>query len=267
MTSLQELITRGRFIFSTAPSRLQVFEAVNGKRNTKEIAGTLGRHPNNVRRDLRLIEDVGLIQPVVHDGQPLTKDRSLVYERVPLARAIPSRYFQEPARLPRITALPVVVNKSSKATATSPDPLPVPSEAEVLDIARSGESQLYEFKGQGTDVRGITREIGALLNTRNGGIVLYGIDDHGTIEGSDVSGQAFDQPLQNSIRNSISPAPTVGMDIVDVLGSEVIIVIVSPWGRQHVYQTNGKILIRKGTNVFTASPEEVRKLHGGEYVI
>ena len=39
---LQELISRGRFVFSGAPKRLEVFRLINGKRNTKEIAIKIG---------------------------------------------------------------------------------------------------------------------------------------------------------------------------------------------------------------------------------
>jgi predicted HTH transcriptional regulator len=106
-----------------------------------------------------------------------------------------------------------------------------------------------------------------MSNTQRGGIVFYGIDNDGNIEGSDVSQQKFDQPLQNSIRNSISPATTVRLHSVHVMGSEIIVIIVPPWNRKDVYQFEEKILLRKGTNVFGAKPEEVKLLHAGQYVI
>ncbi len=40
-----------------------------------------------------------------------------------------------------------------------------------------------------------------------------------------------------------------------------------PWNRWDVYQFDEKVLIRKGTNAFAAKPEELRKLHRGEFVI
>jgi predicted HTH transcriptional regulator len=73
--------------------------------------------------------------------------------------------------------------------------------------------------------------------------------------------------LQNSVRNSISPAANIRLHSVQVIGSAVIIIFVPPWNKKDVYQFDEKILIHKGTNVFAAKPEEVRKLHSGRYVI
>lgn len=134
-------------------------------------------------------------------------------------------------------------------------------------MCRSGEDQTVEFKAAGTEVRKITKEIAAMLHTRLGGIILYGVDDDGTIHGSDMTRQRLDQPLQNSIKNSIAPAAVVGLKSVSVLGAEVVVVIVPPWNRRDVYQFDEKVYLRKGTNVFAAKPEELRKLHRGEHVI
>jgi predicted HTH transcriptional regulator len=86
-------------------------------------------------------------------------------------------------------------------------------------------------------------------------------------KGSDIKRQKFDQPLQNSVKTSIAPAATVGLKAVLVLGSEILVVIAPQWNRSDVYQFDEKVLIRKGTNVFAAKPEELKKLHRGEYVI
>lgn len=145
-------------------------------------------------------------------------------------------------------------------------PLALPTETIILDMCKSGEDQILEFKAAGTDVRKITKEIGAMLHTRLGGIILYGVDDDGTIHGTDVTRQKLDQPLQNSIKNSIAPAAVVALKSVSVLGTEVLVVIVPPWNRKDVYQFDERVFLRKGTNVFTAKPEELRKLHRGEYV-
>jgi predicted HTH transcriptional regulator len=137
----------------------------------------------------------------------------------------------------------------------------------MLDICRGGEDQLYEFKAAGTEVRKLAREISAMLNTKQGGIVFYGIDDQGKIQGTDVTKQVLDQPLQNSIKNSISPAATIALKSLSVLGTEVLVLVVPPWNRSDVYQFDEKVLIRKGTNVFGVRPEELKKLHRGIPVV
>ena len=269
MPDLQELITRGRFVMAEAPERLKTFQQVNGRRSTTDIAALLRRHVNNVRRDLTKLADAELIQPRLVGDKPLRKDGFPVYEKVPLVRTIPLHYFSSPSRLPSRGNKTSSASIQSKRSTKPPRPkqLPVPSEHEVLDIAKNGEGQIHEFKGQGTTVQKITREIAAMLNTRQGGIVFYGIDDDGVIEGSDLSQQKLDQPLQNSIRNSVSPAATVRLHTVQVMGSSIIVIIVPPWNRKDVYQHDGRILIRRGTNVFAARPEELKRLHSGMYVI
>lgn len=255
---------------SDAPERLKVFEHVNGKLTAEDIAKRTNRHINNIHRDLSMLSDAGLIQQRIQEGSAVKKNNFVLYEKVPLAKTIPLHYFSTPARLPSSPAGELAVSSrgaKKHRNARKPAALRTPTETEILDIAKNGENQLIEFKGQGTEARKITREIAAMLNTREGGIILYGIDDDGNIEGTDVPPQKLDQPLQNSIRNSISPAATVRLHLVTVLGSEVIVIIVPPWNRRDVYQFDEKVLIRKGTNVFAAKPEELRRLYARQYVI
>ncbi len=260
---MQELISRGRFIFAGAGERLRVFKLVDGRKNAKDVARLTKRPLTSVLRDLRSLADIGLIEERVRDGEAVKKDRYTLYEKTPLARTVPVSYFSGPTKLEKPRAGTVAVRGRAKR----PQTLPVPSENEILDICKQGEDQTVEFKAAGTDVRKITREIAAMLHTRQGGMILYGVDDDGTIQGSDVKRQKFDQPLQNSVKNSIAPAATIALKVVSVMGAEVLVVLVPPWNRRDVYQFDEKILIRKGTNVFAAKPEELKKLHHGEYVI
>lgn len=263
---LQELITRARFVFSQADQRLAVFNLVNGRRTAAEIARSVRRHVNNVHRDLKLLNDAELIRPKPgRDGQPTKTEGFTVYEKHPLARTVPDNYFRGPIKFS--TEQPRSRIVAQKARGKRPQSLPVPTETEILDICRNGEDQIYEFKASGTDVRKITREIAAMLNTKQGGIIFYGIDDDGTIQGSDVTRQKLDQPLHNSVKNSISPAAIVALKSVSVMGSDVLVIVVPPWNRRDVYQFDEKVLIRKGTNVFGAKPEESKKLHKGEPVV
>lgn len=206
-----------------------------------------------------------MIQERKKDDEPIVKDGFTLYEKTPLARTVPISYFSGPIKLS---------NRSTPSLATPlkgagkcPQPLPVPTENDILDMCKSGEDQTLEFKAAGTEVRKITKEIAAMLHTRAGGIILYGVDDDGTIHGSDVTRQKLDQPLQNSIKNSIAPAAVVALKSVSVLGADVLVIIVPPWNRKDVYQFDERMFLRKRTNVFAARPEELRKLHRGEYVI
>lgn len=262
---LQELISRGRFVFASAPERLKLYELVDGRRTAKDLAAITKRHVNNVRRDLRHLDDIGLIEVRMRDGERAEKEGFTLYQKTPLARTVPLSYFRGKRRIPK-TQEPVK-SSISKATVKPPKPLPVPTETDILDMCNAGEDQTVEFKAAGTEARKITKEVAAMLNTRSGGVILYGVEDDGTITGTDVSRQKLDQPLQNSIKNSIAPAATISLKSVLVLGTEVLVVIVPPWTKRDIYQFEERVYIRKGTNVFAAKPEELRKLHRGEHVI
>lgn len=147
------------------------------------------------------------------------------------------------------------------------DPAPVPSPDEIRRICASGEDQWHEFKAPGVEMRKIAKEIAGMLNTRYGGRLLYGVKDDGTIVGSDMRRQDFDQPLQNSVRNMITPAAVVSLHAVNVLGETVLVIIVPPWNRQDVYAYEGRVYVRKGTNSFEADADERKRLYRGDYVV
>lgn len=264
---LQELISRGRFLLSGAPERLRVFSMVNGRLSAREIAKETSRTVVAVLNDLKKLADVEVVElRRDEDGKEVKKEGSAVYQKVGLARHIPLSYFQD-------------TRKGAKKVATQKPPqghpakkagrrkhVPVPSETEILDICREGEEQLYEFKGPGTEIPKITKEVAALLHTRDGGILFYGVEDDGSIAGTDLSRAKFDQSLQNSLRNTIDPGPNVAIRSAKVLKAEILLVIVPPWNRKTVYLYHGAAYIRRGTNVFRATAREVAQLHKGEYI-
>jgi len=251
-------------LFNGAPSRRRVFELVNGRRSSKEIARIVGRGHRSVLNDLKKMVDLELIRPKRDSkGNIIKKDGCIVYEKNPLLAHVPKSYFEP------VVKRPLVKPRHRKRTIKERIPsLSIPSEKEMLEIFKEGESQIYEFKAPGIEIRKITREIAAFANTKSGGIIFYGVDDDGTIIGSDKKRQDFDQQIQNSVRNLIRPSLNVRIVERKVLGTSVLLIIVPPWDRKHIYQFEGsKYLIRKGTNVFAISPEELKKLAKGETVI
>ena len=260
---LQELIKRGRLLLAGSSKRFAVFRLVNGRRTAMDIALETRRQATNVHRDLKLLSDAELIRIRTRDGRAAKANGYVVYEKVPLARTLPLTYFHgQPASVKPAERSSRTKPKTERAKA-----LPVPSSSEIVDICNRGEDQTYEFKSAGTEVRKITREVAAMLNTRQGGMIFYGVDDHGKIHGSGVSRQDFDQPLQNSVRNSINPSAVVGLKAVQALGSEILVVVVPPWNGSDVYMFEEKVLLRRSTNVFAAKPDELRKLFRGEAVV
>lgn len=263
---IQELVARGRLLLSGAPKRLEVFKLVNGKRSAKEISRKSGKPYVPTLHDLQKMRDLGLIIPrKAKNGKVIRKDNSTVYEKVPLIRHLPISHFFDSTR---IVGEAVESKKlGGKTRKKSISNLPIPTEKEILDICKNGEDQLYEFKTAGTDVRKLTKEIAAFANTKLGGLILYGVEDDGTIVGTDKRRQELDQPLQNCIKDTISPSLVVDIKEKDVLGHKIIVIRIPAWNRKDVYHYDGRVHIRKGTNVFVAKPEESKKLHEGVPVI
>lgn len=257
MADLQELIARGRFIFSGAPKRLEVFKLINGKRTSKDIASKMGRSRSNVLNDIEKLRDLELVRK--------KKDASSVHEKAPLIKHVSLSYFHGISKTDRVGKKMI----EKKGTTRQISRLPIPTEQEILDICNKGESQLYEFKGPGTEMHKITKKIAGYLHTRNGGIIFYGIDDDGTIIGSDIKRQDFDQGLHNSIRNTLNPQPNITMRGKDVMGYDIILVIIPPWDRKTFYEytKEHRYFIKKGTNVFSLKPEELSLLRQGKYVV
>lgn len=258
---LQELVARARILFKDAPKRVAVFERVNGKRSAKEIAKITGRGLSATLADLQKMKDMGLVS-VRRDSadRVMKKGDSVVYEKDPILKHLSKVYFEQPTSMPR-RKMPV----SRKQEANLRE-IHVPTEQEILDICRDGESQLYEFKSAGTEAKKLSREICAFANTRMGGIVFYGVEDDGVIGNADMKRQVFDQMIQNSIHNMISPAIAIKVIEKDVLGHKIYLLVVPPWNASDVYQFDGRVLMRKGTNVLQAKPEESKKLHSGKFV-
>jgi len=263
---IQELVSRGRLLFSGAPKRLEVFKLVNGKRSAKEISRKSGKPFVSTLHDLRKMKDLELITPKKDkNGKIMKKEGSVIYEKAPLIHHIPISYFTDSTKIVKETA-----ESRKLAGRTRIEGLPslhIPTENEILDICKNGEDQIYEFKAAGTDIRKLTKEIAAFANTKLGGIIFYGVEDDGTIVGTDKRRPELDQPLQNSIKNIISPSLIIDIKETDILGHTIILLRIPSWNRKDVYHYEGRVYIRKGTNVFIATPEESKKLHKGDSIV
>lgn len=264
---LQELITRGRFLFSGAPKRLEIFRNVDGKRNTKEIALASGRNHVTALQDLRKMKDCGLIQEKILDGKPMKKEGCTIFEKIPLVNQVPLSYFKDTPKA-RPVADRNIGTRSRTPREQLSQPLKIPSDTELLDICKEGEGQIYEFKESRVETEKVTKEIAAFLNTKRGGLIFYGVADDGSIVGADVRRQDFDQSIQNSVQNTISPKPKIEISELRVMGQKVMVVVIPPWNRKTPYQytKDNRFYIRKGSTVFALTAEEISRLGKGEYV-
>lgn len=259
---LQELVSRARILFLPAPTRFEIFNLINGKKSAKEIALKSGKSLSFILKELQKMKDLELIIVRFDKAKIVKKENSIVYEKNPLLKHLPISYFSNPTKTS-------VSRKDAKEKATNRrlTGISIPGENEILDICKLGEDQIYEFKSSGVDIKKISKEICAFANTKIGGVILYGVEDDGAIENSDKSKQMFDQILQNSVRNTISPALSIRIIEKDVMGYRILLILIPPWNTKDVYQYEGRVYLRQGTNVFVAKPEELKKLYRGEYVV
>jgi Schlafen, AlbA_2 len=266
MVELQEMIARGRFVFSGAPKRLEAFGLVNGSSTTKDIARKSRRSLESVLNDLQKLADMGLIREKLDtNGRTVKREGATVFEKEPLVRHIPLSYFGPVADTTKLVVKTPAVKSKWQARAQAH----IPTELEIIEICKNGEDQLYEFKAPGVDTDKLTREIAGFVHTRNGGVIFYGVDDDGIFLGTDIRRQDFDQKVHNSVRNTISPQPNIEVHERNVLGTSILLIAIPPWDRKSIYQytKDGRYYIRRGTSIFALKPEEIRSLSSGAYVV
>lgn len=142
---LQEIISRGRFIFSGAPRRFEVFKLIDGRRTAKELARKIGRSQNAVLNDIKKLRDLDLVfEKRDRDDNPIKKDGSVVFEKSSLIKHIPDSYFMGVANTRVLAKAKISVSRDRTSSSTK---IHVPDEQEILDICREEENQLHEFKG------------------------------------------------------------------------------------------------------------------------
>ena len=259
------MASRGRLLFQGAPKRFDIFKLLNGRMGTKQIAKRTARKIESVLRDLKKMRDLEIIRAKIDkNGKIIKRNGEQIFEKSPLVKSIPQSYFFDSVKARKNLSTVLVKRKTHGRQYVS---ISIPDERQILDICRSGEDQLYEFKAAGVEIAKLSKEICAFANTKAGGIIFYGVEDDGSISGTDKRRQQFDQSLRNSIHSTIKPSVIIDLKERDLLGNKILLIIVPPWNEKDIYYHCEKVYIRKGTNVFAATPEEIKKLHNGVPVI
>ena len=259
---LQELVSRGRFLFLRSPKKFELFRLVNGKFSAKELAIKTGRHESNILNDLASMEELELIM-IKSDGKgkEIRKNNSVVYEKTPLTKNLRLSYFTNVIKFQKET---IKKDKEVKTKRKEVDYISIPSEGQISQIINEGEGQLYEFKRAGVDIQKLTSEIAAFSNTKKGGLIFYGVEDDGIVSGSDKRRQELDAPLTDSIKRNIDPPPKVKIYSKEYLGYGILIILTPPRNKKIVHLYRGRALIRKNTVVCEIKSSELGDLHKGK---
>ena len=269
---LKELISRGNHLFARAPSRLRVYELVNGRRPAAEIAQQLGRSVASVQNDLAKMKHFGLIRAKrTSNGDIIAKGRGAILEKTPEARVISLAAFKTSRMGERASATGLAiggraVEKKQKARRSRRKGLSIPAATEIEEIAERGESQIHEFKESGVGTDKIVKEIAGMANTRAGGLIFCGIRSNGDLQGSDLTREQLDERVQNTIANNMQPSIVVEVERRRVTGKDILVVLAPPWARKKPHYFQHRLYIRAGTTTRPATASESDALHKGEYV-
>lgn len=132
---------------------------------------------------------------------------------------------------------------------------------ELLEIVRNGENSGIEFKRDVVANHDLAKELVAFSNL-NGGMVLLGVEDDGTISG--ITRQDLEEWVMTTCRDKIRPGIIPFFEIVrDVeQGKDVAIVSVTRGYDVHSLWHNNRntYFIRVGTQSREPSPEELGRL-------
>jgi ATP-dependent DNA helicase RecG len=114
---------------------------------------------------------------------------------------------------------------------------------DVHDIVQGGESAQVEFKRSTGQRTAAAKTVCGMLNGQ-GGYVLFGVKDDGTVVGQEVA----DDTRQDVARElgKIEPQVVLDPDVVPVEGERSVIVISVPGDRRGPYAYDGRPYVRQG---------------------
>lgn len=127
-------------------------------------------------------------------------------------------------------------------------------------LVNKGEGQRLEFKRKVNFPEKIVKEVVAFANS-NGGKLLLGIDDDGTIAGTrNIEGEIF--ILEEAIKKLVSPSLVYSVQIVKLNPKKGIAIFDIPEGiekpyaaKENVLDEHGKVFVRNDDESIKASKE------------
>ena len=134
----------------------------------------------------------------------------------------------------------------------------------MLEMRLQAEKPNYDFKVQlPAESHKIAKEMCALANHTNGGLILVGVDDNGNLRG--VLRSELDEMQRRVIdigTRECKPSPKIEcfpFDISSEMEKCVLVIHISEI-EQKPCMTNEKVYIRVGTMARAANSEEIRRL-------
>lgn len=139
----------------------------------------------------------------------------------------------------------------------------VAASTRLEQLISGGEGDTTEFKLQvsGVNTDRLLRTVAAFANGE-GGVLLIGVDDNGTVVGVSQSVGEEKDRITNMIRSTITPEPPIRLEDGKVNGKDIVAVRVDkgmspPYG---LLPEPPKFYVRRGATTFPARQEEIRVL-------
>jgi Putative DNA-binding domain len=127
----------------------------------------------------------------------------------------------------------------------------------VIDL---GECATVEFKKVARDAQGICKEIAAMA-TSQGGVLLVGVEDDGTVNGLSNAVEVRDR-VERWIHESVAPAPVIDIRIVNLDQHDIVAIEIAD-GLAPFYSSHNISYIRIGTSSQPLKPEQIIDLVRG----
>ncbi|MEO0472185.1 MAG: ATP-binding protein, partial [Bacteroidota bacterium] len=133
----------------------------------------------------------------------------------------------------------------------------------LSEVLIEGEAQAYDFKEELPNNGKTAQEVCGFANQEDGGMLLIGIADDGSIPGIDPGEwDSIQTRLASIISSSVSPAPVFAIHRFEVPeDSERIIVILEISESSHKpCMTRDRVYVRKSASVRPATTEDIRRM-------
>jgi len=128
---------------------------------------------------------------------------------------------------------------------------------EIKQLLKEGESNTLEFKSN-LNKEAIAKVLCSFMNAE-GGRLIVGVDESGTINGVDISQDKIDD-LRLYLTRSIIPNTPIDLSVVNVKEDKKILILKVQEGSKQPYIYDGGIYFRNGERTQKATSSEVSKL-------
>ena len=133
-------------------------------------------------------------------------------------------------------------------------------EADIQQYIATGETIRSEFKSARAHSDALAAALVSFLNTE-GGVILVGVEDDGTISGVD-NPDAASQRIDQILTNNVIPRATAYIEPRSTAEGHTILKITVPRGPDRPYQTRqGQCFLRVNAGKRLASRDEIRRMY------